>query len=116
MTLKEVILDVLHPTIWKKSTLVWEEVEAYRHKGRRPFGSVSIGSLYVAFDELLSEGLIVRQEAQLTAEESIDRSGRSTNEYRLSEDGLRKRTEEHRGQRVFGKSATAKGFLLEETL
>jgi hypothetical protein len=93
MTLTEAILEVLHPTIWKRRLEVMRDVEALEVNSKRPFAHVSMGAFALALEKLLVDGWVERQEATIDERTYVIRGGRSASEYKLTESGLRRRIE-----------------------
>lgn len=82
-------MRVLSLTIWKRSIQIEDEVIEI-NKGKLPFGSV-----YVTLDTLVERGLVEKREAQLTEAELRTRRA---SEYRLTQDGLRKKNHTREGE------------------
>ena len=92
----ELVLQVLSLTVWKRSILIEEEIiEA--NNGKRVFGSVR-----VTLNTLVEQGLVEKREAQLTEAKIRSRRGRRAFEYRLTQDGLRKKNHTREGEDRFG--------------
>jgi DNA-binding PadR family transcriptional regulator len=80
-------LDVLSFAIWKRAKVVRKEME------KRKGGWIALGHFYVAMAQLEDEGWIEGRQADDPPEVIAEHGGYRTREYKLTENGMRKRHE-----------------------
>jgi len=89
------VLEVLNHTYWKTALEIREELR--KKKGISPdatFRDISIGIIYIRLAELLERDLVEgRQRTEISAEQLIRRGGNYPSEFKLTNDGIRRKNE-----------------------
>ena len=91
MRIQEAILEILHPTIWRRGLSIYQGVVALEYRSKRPFRNISLGRFYYNLRSLEQKGLVESKEAGLDQETLERRGGRPGLEYRLTKSGTGKR-------------------------
>jgi len=85
MNNRDQVLDVLNHTIWKSALEVHAEINRQ--------GDIALHTVHSCLHDFEDKGLVTSRLREITPLRWADRGGRGEREYKLTEEGLKKRME-----------------------